>query len=557
MLDMAGFTPYPETFSRAYRQKGFWKDKTISHILDESFTRFAKNTILISDDGRRYTYEEFSKLVNRLALHLNALGLEKNDCVILQLPNKPEVLITCLAVIKAGCIPIMALPPHQESEIGYFAELASAKALFIPDIFKKTDKQEMAANLMATGNSPLKMVFVLGDSVRKGFFLIDALLKDPIENRDTPENSLPVADPDSPAVLQLSGGTTGVPKLIPRTHNDYAYNFSCNAEVCELDEDTRLLVAIPQEHNFALACPGFMGLAFKGGCQVMSADPRPETTMTLIQRHKVTHWIAVPAMIISILNHPDRSSYNLSSLDVILTGGSKLNPEIAHRVKSELRCDIQQVLGMAEGPLFWTRKDDPEEVKIHTQGRPQSSGDEFKIMDIITQKEVPAGQVGELWCRGPHTIRGYYKADAHNASAFSEDGFYKSGDLVRLHPSGNIIVEGRIKDCINRGGEKISAEEVENHILAHPHVDNCACVSMPDPVLGEKVCAFVTMKNKQGMDLKKLTVFLEEERRIAKFKLPERLEVMESLPLTNVGKLDKKALREQIAAKLALEAVNN
>jgi 2,3-dihydroxybenzoate-AMP ligase len=552
MIRFDGFTPYPEEFAEQYREKGFWKDKTITQVLDESFSRFSDNSILISDSGRRYSYEEFGKLVTRLALHFHILGLKVGDRVVLQLPNVPEVLIACLAIIKAGGIPIMALPPHQEAEIGHFTRFAEARAIVIPDIFKNTDKQAMAANIMAQGNSPLELVFVLGDRVQKGYFSIDALLRDPIEKRENPD-SLPYPDPDCPAVLQLSGGTTGVPKLIPRTHNDYVHNFTCNADTCELNPDSVMLVAIPQEHNFALACPGFFGLTFKGGCEIISKDPRPQSAMSLIQEYRVTHWTAVPAMIISMLNHPERHQYNLSSLEVILTGGSKLNPEIAIRIRQELHCDVQQVLGMAEGPLFWTRRNDPEEIKINTQGRPQSLGEEFRIVNPATGEKSPDGEVGELWCRGPHTIRGYYKAPDHNAKAFSGDGFYKSGDLVRLHPSGNVIVEGRIKDCINRGGEKISAEEVENHILAHHQVDNCACVAMPDPVLGERACAFVTLKNRDGLTLEDLNAFLENERRIAKFKLPERLEILEGLPLTNVGKVNKVKLREMIRSALEAE----
>jgi non-ribosomal peptide synthetase component E (peptide arylation enzyme) len=258
-------------------------------------------------------------------------------------------------------------------------------------------------------------------------------------------------------------------------------------------------------------------------------------------------------MIVGMLNHPSRRQYDLSSLEVILTGGSKLNPEIALRIAPELGCDVQQVLGMAEGPLYWTRRDDPPEVKLYTQGRPQSPGDEFKIVDPVTGTEVPPGGVGELWCRGPHTIGGYYRAPEHNAQAFSADGYYQSGDLVRLHPSGNVIVEGRIKDCINRGGEKISAEEVENHILAHPAVANCAYIAMPDALLGERACAYVIPRPGSVITIKVLNDFLLQERKIAKFKLPERLEIVDSFPLTAVGKINKKALRQMIADKLAQE----
>jgi len=403
-----------------------------------------------------------------------------------------------------------------------------------------------------TTNPQMEMVFVAGGDPSSGSHSIDALLQDPIESRVEP-SELPRPDPTLPAVLLLSGGTTGIPKLIPRTHNDYVYNFLCNADICKLDENTVSLIAIPQEHNFAVACPGLKGVLSKGGCEVLSDNPGPEAMMELIARHRVTHCIAVPTMIVGMLNHPSRPRYDLTSLEVILTGGSKLSPEIAVRIKPELGCDAQQVLGMAEGPLYWTRRDDPEEVRLHSQGRPQSPGDEFKVIDPVTGKEVPQGEIGELWCRGPHTIRGYYRAPDHNAKAFTKDGFYKSGDLVRLHHTGNVIVEGRIKDCINRGGEKISAEEVEDHILAHPAVVNCAYVAMPDPVLGERACVYAIPRDGSDMTLKVLNEFLLRERKIAKFKLPERLELVDAFPLTAVGKVNKNALRQMIADKIRQE----
>jgi 2,3-dihydroxybenzoate-AMP ligase len=548
---MEGFIPWPDEYGKKYREAGYWLDKTISEVMDESFKRYASRKALISDEGREFSYDDLEKLVTRLALHLNASGLKLYDRVVLQIPNVPEVVITYLAILKAGGIPIMALPAHREAEIGYFAEFSEAKGLAITSKSKDFDFQEMALEIEAKVPN-LKLKLVTGGDPKPGFFSIDECLKDPIEQR-VDSDVLPRPDPDQPAVMQLSGGTTGIPKLIPRTHNDYVYNFIRNAEICELDENTRLLIAIPQEHNFAIACPGFKGLISRGGCEVLSTNPSPKRMLELVQNLEITHWVAVPAMILGLLNYPKRDKYDLSSLNVVLTGGSKLNPEVALRIRPELGCDVQQVLGMAEGPLFWARLDDPDEVKLYTQGRPQSPGDEFKIVDPDTGKEAQQGEVGELWCRGPYTIRGYYHAPEHNAKAFTEDGFYKSGDLVRLHKTGNVIVEGRIKDTINRGGEKISAEEVEDHILAHPDVDTCASVAMPDPLLGERACAYVVLGPEKEMTLESLTGFLLSERKIAKFKLPERLELVEALPLTNVGKVNKKRLREMIAAKLEEE----
>ena len=546
-----GFTFWPEDFAKRYRDAGYWQDQTISEVLAERFERFADRTALISEDGARYSYADMDRLSTRLALHFNRLGLRPYDRVIHQIPNGPVCVLTFLGLLKAGAVPVMALPPHREAEIVHFAKLSGARGYAIASQVREFDFQELAG-IVQEQCPALQLVLVTGGTPRPGYQSIDALLRDPIEER-VDAGVLPRPDPDLPAVLLLSGGTTGIPKLIPRTHNDYTYNFLRCAEVCGLDEATSMLVAIPQAHNFALACPGLLGVLSTGGCELLSANTTTEHLMGLIERHRLTHFVAVPTMILALLNHPDRHRYDLSSLRMILTGGSKLNPEVALRLRPELGCEVQQVLGMAEGPLYWTRLDDPDDIRLHTQGRPQSPGDEFRIVDPVTNQDVAPGERGELWCRGPHTIRGYYRAEEYNANAFSPDGFYKSGDLVRLHPSGNVVVEGRNKDCINRGGEKISAEEVENHIIAHPAVLNCGVVAMPDPLMGEKSCAYVVLMPESSLTLDGLCEFLTTERKIARFKLPERLEVVETLALTNVGKINKKALREDIAAKIALQ----
>jgi 2,3-dihydroxybenzoate-AMP ligase len=201
--------------------------------------------------------------------------------------------------------------------------------------------------------------------------------------------------------------------------------------------------------------------------------------------------------------------------------------------------------------LFFVRLDDPQEVKLETCGRPICADDEVRLVDE-EGREVKPGEVGELTCRGPYTLRGYFGVPEYNARQFTVDGFYCSGDLMRRHPSGNYVVEGRKKDLINRGGEKISAEEIENLILAHPAVQNIACVPIPDPQLGEKMCACVIPKKGRSLSLKELVEFLKD-REIAKFKLPERLEILSDFPVSAFGKVSKKALVEMVTAKLERE----
>jgi 2,3-dihydroxybenzoate-AMP ligase len=356
-------------------------------------------------------------------------------------------------------------------------------------------------------------------------------------------------DPDEPCILQLSGGTTGVPKLIPRTNNDYVYNTKAAVAVNDVEADDCLLVALPIAHNFPLACPGISGFFWKGARVVLTESPRADDVLPLIERERITHLELVPALLIRYINAPSVSDHDLSSVHVINTGGQKLQPEVKRRAESVFpNARVQEVFGMAEGLLMFVRLDDPDEVRFETVGRPVCEDDEIMIVDDERQP-VPDGEVGELLVRGPYTLRGYYGVPEYNSRAFTPDGFYCSGDLMRRHSSGNYIVEGRKKDLINRGGEKISAEEIENLILSHPLVLNVACVPMPDPVLGERMCAFVVLKQGRTLTLPDLTAFLTEKG-LAKFKLPERLELTDDLPLSKFGKVAKNVLTEQVAEKI-------
>jgi len=231
---------------------------------------------------------------------------------------------------------------------------------------------------------------------------------------------------------------------------------------------------------------------------------------------------------------------------IIQSGGQRMQPEVRLRTHQLIpSCFVQENFGMSEGMLFFVRLDDPQEVKLETCGRPICADDEVKLLDD-EGREVAPGEVGELTCRGPYTLRGYFGVPEYNARQFTPDGFYRSGDLMRRHPSGNYVVEGRKKDLINRGGEKISAEEIENLILSHPAVQNVACVPVPDPNLGEKMCACLILKQGAKLDFPELVEFLKGKE-IAKFKLPERMLLCEDFPVSTFGKVSKKALSEMAA----------
>jgi len=537
MLD--GVVPFPPEYAKRCREKGYWRDLSLAEEFAPVFERYAERVAVI-DREARITYAEVDRVSGRLALNLLDAGLKPLDRVVVQLPNVAEFVFLYFALQKIGCIPIAALATHRFLEVSQFAKLSGAAACVTPDRHGDFDFTAMIRRVRSETPS-VRLGIVLGEAPAGFLSLGDLISREP--RRQPGDLRALRIDPADPAIFQLSGGTTGVPKLIPRTHNDYAYNSKIAAEVCAVTGDSVLLLALPIAHNLPLACPGLQGYMLQGAKVVLSASTKPEDLFRLIQQHRVTHLKVVPALLIRLINDPAIGKYDLSSLRIIQSGGQRMQPEVRVRAKQLIpSVTVQENFGMSEGMLFFVRLDDPEDVRMETCGRPLSPDDEVRLVDD-EGREVAHGEVGELTCRGPYTLRGYYGVPEHNARQFTSDGFYRSGDLMRLHPSGNYVVEGRKKDLINRGGEKISAEEIENLILAHPSVQNVACVPVPDPNLGEKMCACVVLKKNSRLELKELVEFLKDKE-IAKFKLPERLLVCDDFPVSTFGKVSKKALSE-------------
>ena len=543
MLD--GVTPFPPEFAARYRERGYWADRPLFDGFRDTLQCNAARVALIDSSGP-VTYAELDQRSERMARALLDLGFGPLDRIIVQLPNTAVFAYLYFALQRIGAIPVLALPVHRRHEVAKFAEISGAKALAVPAMARGFDYTAMAREIMAD-HPHVELVLTQGADASDGPFIrIEELLEHEPRTRPQALDEIGI-DPEDPALFLLSGGTTGIPKLIPRSHNDYLYNSKIAASVCEISAGDVLLDVLPIEHNLPLGCPGMQGFLLSGGTVVLGTSTRPRDVFELIQRHHVTHIHLVPALLIRWIDDPAIGDYDLSSLKVIQSGGQRLQPEVRSRAEQALPgCFIQENFGMAEGLIMFVRSNDPENVRRETCGRPASPDDEVFLVDPEGHR-VPDGEPGELIVRGPYTLRGYFRSPEHNARAFTPDGFYKSGDLLRKLPSGNYVVAGRVKDLINRGGEKISAEEVENLILAHPAVLNVACVPYPDPVLGERMCACVVPRPGHTLTLDELTNFLLGFE-IAKFKLPERLEFAESLPLSGFGKVSKKDL----AARLAL-----
>jgi 2,3-dihydroxybenzoate-AMP ligase len=552
-MSLPGVVPFPAEFAARYRARGYWEDRPlIAHFLD-AFDRYADRPAVSDDDGC-WSYRQLAEASRRVALNLLDLGLGPRDRVVVQLPNTRLFASLYFGLQRIGAIPIMALPSHRYRELRQFVALSGAAAAAAPAAVKDADFADLHRRVAAE-QPRLRLSILQGGtgSARAGTGSPAAIGLEELHER-TPQRHgqgdldriLDDIDPCDPAVLQLSGGTTGVPKLIPRTHNDYAFNSKLAASVCDIRAGDVLLDVLPIAHNLPLACPGLQGFLLSGATVHLSPTARPPEVFGVIDAHRVTHIHLVPALLIQWINSPAAAGYDLGSVRVVQSGGQRLQPETRTRAEKVFRnVTIQENFGMAEGLLMFVRLDDPPEVRLETVGRPVCPDDEVRLVGE-DGADVPDGEIGELWARGPYTIRGYYNAPEHNERAFSADGFYRSGDLMWRHPSGNYVVAGRSKDLINRGGEKISAEEVENLILGHPAVQNVACVPVPDPVLGERMCACVILRPGGRLTLPQLVEFLAAEE-IARHKLPERLAVFDAFPLSPVGKVSKRDLAAMVA----------
>lgn len=544
---LSGCTRWPEDLARAYRAKGYWKGVTIPQFF-KAMAAATPDRIVVVDGDERISLGKMWADSGRLAAHFLGMGIVPGDRVVFQIPNGTDFFSVFIALSRVGAIPVMALPPHREEELVHFARFSGATALFVPQQVRDFDFRTMAENVRAEVPA-LRHVLVLGEALEGQVSLTALAAAPPVPGALDAVDAIEL-DPEDVVLMLLSGGTTALPKLIPRTHDDYIYNFEQSARIAGFGPDTVLLAALPLAHNYSLGSPGALGAIALGGRVVIAHKTDCETVFSLVEREGVTAIPAAVPLVVNWLNDPRLDQFNVSTLKVVQNGGARLSPELRDRLRKRLGCQFQEVYGTAEGLLNLTRLDDPDDKILESSGAPICEDDEIKVIGI-DGNELPDGEAGELVVRGPYTIRGYYNAPEVNAKAFTPDGFYRMGDIVRKHGR-YIVADGRKNDLINRGGEKISTDELENYILKHPAIHGVAVVAMPDEVFGEKACAVVTLKERQQLTFNDLKTFLLGQR-IAKFKLPERLEIVDEFPLSPAGKILRRNLRDLVIDRIAAE----
>ncbi|MFT4125519.1 MAG: AMP-binding protein [Gordonia sp. (in: high G+C Gram-positive bacteria)] len=518
-------TSWPLELSQEYRGRGLWAGTTLDDLITVRATDPAwADRIAVVDADRSLTYGELHARVDRLAAGLVGRGIGPDDRVILQVPNVVAYVEIVFALLRMRAIPVFGLPAHREAELVGIAAAAEAVAIVSPRTHQGFDYRALAERVAAEVTSVRHLIDV--DA-------LDELAAEPIPHEP--------ADPGALAFLQLSGGSTGVPKLIPRTHDDYLYSVRRSNEICGVDENTVFLATLPVAHNFPMSSPGILGALHAGGRVVLAGAPLPSVAWPLVERERVTMTGLVPPLArLWTETAENAASHDISSLSVIQVGGARCPDELARRIGPALGVRLQQVFGMAEGLVCYTRLDDPDEVVTTTQGRPMSELDQIRLVD--ENGEPVSGGPGFLETQGPYTIRSYWRDAAPHS--FAPDGWYRTGDVVELTAEGNIVVRGRGADRINRGGEKVSAEQVEEHLLAHPGVRDAIVVAVSDTYLGERICAYVIPAEPDAAPtLAELRSFVRGAG-LAEWKLPDIIEIIDEFPETGVGKVSRKKLRE-------------
>ncbi|MBN9792688.1 2,3-dihydroxybenzoate-AMP ligase [Pseudonocardia sp. TMWB2A] len=533
-LTLDGVVPYPAETVAEYVSKGYWRDQTLPELLFETAGRLPDKVAVIDRDSQ-LTYARLTGEILRLAAGLNALGLRRGDRVVVHLPNTYEYIVFVFALWELGVVPVVAPIAHRRTEIEHFVMVAEARAYITVESDGGTDLRAMADELKQRW-SHLEHTVVLGRG--GGGSEYESLLSHGSLEHDRRTS------PQDVALLQISGGTTGVPKLMPHSHCTYGYALRRSVGERGIVESTVHLLVIPICHSMSTRSPGFLGAFSVGATVVIAANGSPDVAFPLIERHRVNRVSLVPPILLAWLNSSQRGAYDLSSLKTVMCGGAKLGEEAASRVEPEFGVQLSQSFGMGEGLVVSNPADVDRETSVRYQGRPASAADEIRVVDDQGD-DVPPGLPGHLLTRGPSVIRGYYRNPEQNALAFTADGFYRTGDIVERDDRGFIRVVGRSKDQINRGGEKIAPEELENAILAHPGVHNASVVGIDDEHLGERVKAYVIPRSPDGvadLTVGKIRQFLRAGG-LATYKLPDVVELVDEFPYTAVGKVSKRLQR--------------
>ncbi len=545
-MPIVGFTPYEKEDAEKYDRLRWWLGITWGDLLDRASDIYPDKEALV-DDTSRLTYSQLREKTDRLAISLMNLGIKSRDFVLLQTPNWNEFAYAFFALMKIGAIPIPLVPRHAQIEINHFARLTQVRAWIVPFRYRKINYLPIIDEVLKL-NPQLESVILIRDKGDTHFTSLEKLIED-AELSEANLHRLADRRPDPMALAELipTGGTTGLPKAVPRIHNSDICNVEYVSRAHEITMRDTVLVVAPVTHRQGVSA-GFGSAFFNFARLVLIDSTEPADVCRVIQKEKVTFIPLVPTLASRLANFEHLKEYDLSSLRLIHVGGAASSPELIRSVRENIGCLVVNGFGSSEGSQAGTRLDADMDTVCNTIGIPNCPYDTFKIVDQ-DGKELPTNAEGEMVTKGPGIFTGYFKSD--NTSIFTRDGFFRTGDLARIDDAGNLKITGRIKDIIIRGGENISAIDIEELISAHPAVQDVAVIGMPDKELGERIGAYIQPATGARLTFEEIISFLKG-RGASVLQLPERIEFVEQMPLTKIGKIDKNALREDIKRRLGM-----
>lgn len=548
---LEGTTPYSRDDVESYLRNGWWTGLTLGDLLDRAAGVHPDKEAFV-DRESRLTFAQARESADRLALAFLELGIRPLDRVLVQLPNWNEFVPAYFGLQKIGAIPVMLIDRYRQQEVERLAEISQATSWIVPVRYGKVDYLPIIRDVLTTTPRLQRVITVRGEAPGEGFPCLERLAAQTEPTTAALVRLVELA-PDARQVCHMgpTGGTTGMPKVVCRTHNSLGACVGfCSLAWEQHCEDVNLIVgSIGHDLNFT---KGFLGSLITMGSIVMLDTADMQIVCETIQRERVTSIVWVPTLAQRLLQYERLDDYDLSSVKKMHCGGGVAVPSLIRGVFGRLGVRFCNGYGATEGMTTITRPVDDLETVCSTVGRPTCPADIYKVVDG-TGAALPPDTSGELLVKGPSVFTGYYRNDEENSRVFEPDGFFHTGDVAKISPKGYVTITGRIKEMINRGGESISATQIEDLIDRHPAVAFVAVVAMPDPVMGERVCAYIQPTAGESLTFEEIIVFLRAEK-ASVLALPERIEFVGAMPYTPAQKVDKNALREDIQRKLAAEA---
>ncbi|MEB3600400.1 medium-chain fatty-acid--CoA ligase [Escherichia coli] len=526
----------------AYRQQGLWGDASLADYWQQTARAMPDKIAVVDNHGASYTYSALDHAASCLANWMLAKGIESGDRIAFQLPGWCEFTVIYLACLKIGAVSVPLLPSWREAELVWVLNKCQAKMFFAPTLFKQTRPVDLILPLQ---NQLPQLQQIVG--VDKLAPAASSLSLSQIIADNTPLTTAITTHGDELAAVLFTSGTEGLPKGVMLTHNNILASERAYCARLNLTWQDVFMMPAPLGHATGFL-HGVTAPFLIGARSVLLDIFTPDACLALLEQQRCTCMLGATPFVYDLLNVLEKQPADLSALRFFLCGGTTIPKKVARECQ-QLGIKLLSVYGSTESsPHAVVNLDDPLSRFMHTDGY-AAAGVEIKVVDDA-RKTLPPGCEGEEASRGPNVFMGYFDEPELTARALDEEGWYYSGDLCRMDEAGYIKITGRKKDIIVRGGENISSREVEDILLQHPKIHDACVVAMPDERLGERSCAYVVLKAPHhSLSLEEVVAFFSRKR-VAKYKYPEHIVVIEKLPRTASGKIQKFLLRKDIMRRL-------